>query len=429
MAKEMELNGYANCRSQGKAPKIKGHCSEGDDSTARNDDGEMARPMGEEKGKESTVVRQVDQYEPDDKIRRLEGWGEKLEVQAAMSDELRALINKQEEGLSALREEIRIQKDINGQLQALVKEVMEGWSSVTQKLEKKIKGSIDKMARDIKSIARQELVQMAGKLDVAQKEWNVSIGKIEGSIEVVRKEVLALWDNGDRSGETSLEGNIRDLSYKERLGKKEELTTVIRKEVVDRALPLLKEEMDRNRSIIIFGIGESPVERGLEREQQEKGKVRQLLHAIGKGWTFHKITNILRLGRYGDHDYHNKPRTVKVTFSDEATANAVLSNSRALKHNPSMSHIHIRRDLPKDTRIRFREVLREVKAKNESRTEQQKAKFFWRVGKKLEPQKIVIEEGTIVGGRNAGKRQMSPILPPHSLQSSCQAPQTALFHH
>ena len=67
---------------------------------------------------------------------------------------------------------------------------------------------------------------------------------------------------------------------------------------------------------------------------------------------------------------------VKVTFRDEATANAVLSNSRALKHNLSLSHIFNRRDLPKYTRMKFREVFREVKAKNKSRTERQNAKFF-----------------------------------------------------
>ena len=113
---------------------------------------------------------------------------------------------------------------------------------------------------------------------------------------------------------------------------------------------------------------------------------------------------------------------VKVTFRDEATANAVLSNSRALKHNLSLSHIFIRRDLPKDTRIKFREVFREVKAKNESRTEQQKSKVFWRVGRKLEPHKVIIEEGIKLGGENAGKTQMIQILPPHIPQSSCQTP-------
>ena len=209
-AKETGMDEFENCKSQGqgKTPKIKGLCAEGNDSTARNVDGEMARFMGKEKGKENTVDRQRDQYELEDKIRRLEGWGEKLEEQAAVTDELRALINKQEEGLSALREEIRIQKDINGQLQALMKEAMEGWGRVTQKLEKEIKESTDKIARDIRSIARQELAQIVVKVDVAQKEWNDSIEKIEGSIEVVRKEVLALRDNGDRSGETTLEDNI-----------------------------------------------------------------------------------------------------------------------------------------------------------------------------------------------------------------------------
>ena len=426
----MGINGFANCKSQGqgKVPIIKGLCVEGDEPTTRNEDGEMARFMGKEKGNENTVDRQMEQYELEGKIRRLEGWEEKLEEQAAVSDELRALINKQEEGLLALREEIRIQKDINGQLQVLVKEAMQGWGRVTQKLEKEIKESTDKMANDIRSIARQELAQMVVKLDTAQKEWNGSIEKIEGSVEVVRKEVLALRDDGNRSGETTLEENIRDLSYKDRLGKKEELSTVIRKEVVDRALPLLKQEMDRNRSIIISGVGESPVEQGPERERVEKGKVRHLLHAIEKGWAFHEISNIIRLGNYGDHDYRNIPRMVKVTFRDEATANAVLSNSRALKRSSSLSHIYIRRDLPKDTRIKFREVLREVRAKNESRTEQQKNKFFWRVGKKLEPHKVIIEEGINVGGGNTGIRQMSSILPPHGPQSSCQAPQTALYH-
>merc|ERR1711921_61987 len=165
MTKEMGINGFANCKSQGqgKVPIIKGLCVEGDEPTTRNEDGEMARFMGKEKG--NTVDRQMEQYELEGKIRRPEGWEEKLEEQAAVSDELRALINKQEGGLLALREEIRIQKDINGQLQVLVKEAIQGWGRVTQKLEKEIKESTDKMANDIRSIARQELAQMVVKLD------------------------------------------------------------------------------------------------------------------------------------------------------------------------------------------------------------------------------------------------------------------------
>ena len=87
-----------------------------------------------------------------------------------------------------------------------------------------------------------------------------------------------------------------------------------------------------------------------------------------------EVEDCWRLGKYSK----GESRPLKIRLKSTKAAEEILSNSWKLSEDERYSKVIIRKDLNVEERNTMREVNREVKEKNENRTEAEKANFYYR---------------------------------------------------
>ena len=187
--------------------------------------------------------------------------------------------------------------------------------------------------------------------------------------------------------------------YSDKLRYDSVINEEVRKEIVDKALPMIKQEVDRYRSVVITGVKESTREMHQDREIDDDRSILGIFKAMGQEWAHYEITSKYRLGRYNKQE--SGPRPVKVTFASELTQREVLKHTWTLKQNDKLARVYIRRDLTKEERRKINKSVEETRKRNNERTEQQKSEFFWKRNGLMEPQKVFLR--AVGGGEERGR--------------------------
>ena len=192
--------------------------------------------------------------------------------------------------------------------------------------------------------------------------------------------------------------NCNDHRLKD--GKGDSFVSDVRKEMVMDVVPILKREMDRAKSVVITGIMEPIGDNPQEREREERRHISDLLNVLEMESARNEITCNLRLGEYMKGN--PRPRPIKLTFLREETQLTILRRAHKLKTIRGCSGVYIRRDMPKEERMRINSIVSEVKILNESRSKEETEQFFWIRNGLRGPKKVEVggEEvnGRVVGG-------------------------------
>ena len=69
---------------------------------------------------------------------------------------------------------------------------------------------------------------------------------------------------------------------------------------------------------------------------------------------------------------------LKIKFRSQATAQDILSKAWKLAKIDRYKKIWLRKGMTEEERTRFNVLIKEIKEKNEMRTEEEKQKFYWR---------------------------------------------------
>ncbi len=88
-----------------------------------------------------------------------------------------------------------------------------------------------------------------------------------------------------------------------------------------------------------------------------------------------EIEELCRLGKYEE----GKVRPMRIKFKTQVAATRVLERTWRLALKEKYREVWIRKDLNEEERASINELIKEAKAKNEQRPEEERNRFYWRV--------------------------------------------------
>ena len=124
------------------------------------------------------------------------------------------------------------------------------------------------------------------------------------------------------------------------------------------------------------GLKEDNIRNWQERRRMEEERIKNLLNKISEEEDVSgEIEDYMRLGKYEE----GKSRPIKITLKSQVIAERLISMSWKLKDTQETRMIYVRRNMTQEERDKMRELITEVKLRNEARSEDDKTKFFWKV--------------------------------------------------
>ena len=285
------------------------------------------------------------------------------EITKELPDKMEKRWNNVKENLGKeikiIKEEVKAVRDEGDELAKKVKKELEGKDKEEKERDQVIK-DLGKEVTKVKERESRVKEEEEGRVK-EMKEMRNEIGEL-------KKETKKSWADMVK-GDSEVKKTVMDVI-------KRNFDEDIRGELVHRAMPMMKQEVDRFRSVVITGIEEPTGSTFQEREELEKGNIRKVLKALNMEWASGDIATRLRLGMYST--LATRPRQIKLTFVREETQKEILRRAHNLKSLSEYSYIFIRKDMTKEERNRINSILEEVKTLNEKRTEADKKKFFWK---------------------------------------------------
>ena len=186
--------------------------------------------------------------------------------------------------------------------------------------------------------------------------------------------------------------------------------------VIRRKDEVIRDVMDRTRTVIVFGMEEDEIRNQEERKGKEWDKAKKLLgrvDEVGREWG-NEIEDLHRLGKFRRD--RNRPRPMKIKMKRKAVAEEVLTKSWKLSKEEELKRYNIRRDLSPEEREILRAKVTEVKKRNEERTEEEKQQFFWKiVGKEIRKWRIGgteqrVQQHGLAAGREHGTEERTAMV-------------------
>ncbi len=135
--------------------------------------------------------------------------------------------------------------------------------------------------------------------------------------------------------------------------------------------------IDKRRSVIIFGLKEKIVNNRSERREEELKVAREIVQEVegDNPEAVEEIEELRRLGKYEE----GKVRPMRIKFKNQVAATRVLERTWRLAQKEKYREVWIRKDLNEEERASMNELVKEAKAKNEQRSEEERNRFYWRV--------------------------------------------------
>ena len=256
------------------------------------------------------------------------------------------------------------------------------------------------------SVKRSE--ERVDKIELDKKSLETNVKKVEESMTLKYNEVVKM--------KKGLEEDKNELSKMN--SKVNEVVTnvkgvvkgVVKEEMRENA-PIIKEESDRSKAVIISGLPEPNIESGVKRGDHLRKTTKEVFDVIKDDedrW-MEDVIEIRRLGKYNHNKGAINQRPVKVRFNTERTAMEVLAVARKLRRDDKMKGVYIDRDMSIPERTKHRELRMKAREANEARSEEEAKNHFFAVrwGKvmKLTKRDVSEEEVGAVGGEEAPKTQ------------------------
>ena len=146
--------------------------------------------------------------------------------------------------------------------------------------------------------------------------------------------------------------------------------------VIQQKETMVRNIAEKKRSVIVTGLSEDNIRNWQERKTKEEESIKILLNRISEEEdVFGEVEEYMRLSQYED----GKTRPIKITFKSQVAAESVLKNAWKLKDSQETKMIYVRRNMTEEERAKMREMLTQVRERNEARSEDDKKKFFWKV--------------------------------------------------
>ena len=187
----------------------------------------------------------------------------------------------------------------------------------------------------------------------------------------VAKEQHKAWKKGLEEVQT----DFRDI-VKQQGKERNELAQGEIVKVLQQKEAVIRNIAEKKRSVVVSGLKEEKTRDWQERRVKEEERVRTLVNKISEEENmFGEVEDYMRLGKYEE----GKSRAMKITLKSQVATECLLRNAWKLKDSHGTKMIFVRRNMSQEERAKMRELVGEVKDKNEARTEEEKKQFFWKV--------------------------------------------------
>lgn len=148
-------------------------------------------------------------------------------------------------------------------------------------------------------------------------------------------------------------------------------------QVLKRKENVVRDMVEKKRSVIVFGLKEKVLTSKFERGKEELKLAREIIGEVGEENmdSEGEIEEVYRMGKYDE----GRDRPMKIKLRSQAAATSILDRTWKLAQTEKYKKVWIREDLNEEERARRNELIKDAKEKNEQRSETEKNKFYWRV--------------------------------------------------
>ena len=252
---------------------------------------------------------------------------------------------------------------------------------------------LDSLAHENEEFRKQVLILTSQNAELLKdkvelENKNALLGKRCEELQVKITEMELKLKEGEEKGkqmdvklnEVKSNNEAAHTNFREIMKQQEKEKSVLAQKEVVKVLQQ-EEKMVRNiaekkKSVVISGLVEDKERKWQERKIKEEEKIQNVLGSVlGEENAVGVVEDYQRLGKYEE----GKSRPVKVTLRSQLDAESVLRNSWKLKNSQETNMIYVRRNMSQEERSKMREMVAQVKEKNEQRNEEEKNEFFWKI--------------------------------------------------
>ena len=291
-------------------------------------------------------------------------------------------INKRLLKMERTTDEVRLDSK---RMWTAIQELQEELKKVTQanrKLESRVVDQdkeIEELKEENKS-SNEEIHKLREQNKKLEQEREELVRKINNTEELTRSQNRELENFKDMQKGWNKNNEEEQLSFRKILSEqnkenKENLEKKVVK-ILKTNENIVRDVADKKKCIIVTGINEEEIENRIERTNTEIQKIKKLMQVVmGDEDTANEIEEFYRLGKFEN----GKRRPMKIKFRAQAIAQEVLTKTWKLSKEENFKNVWIQKDMNVDERNKTKELLKEAKQKNDTRTVQEATKFYWRV--------------------------------------------------
>ena len=215
----------------------------------------------------------------------------------------------------------------------------------------------------------EENIELKKQLKKEAEEVKKCKDEIKNSVNKVQEQ-HTVWTKTQKENEVSMK-KILENQQKANVDIKEKVVKVIKEKE-----RLVRDTVDKVKCIVIFGVREDKETNRLERDLQEKEKVKGvLIEILEDDQAMNTVEEFHRIGKYQE----GKDRPLKIKFVTQAKAEEVLSNAWKLAKKERFKRVWINKDMDREERDELKKLVEQMKQKNLERTEEEKEQFFYQV--------------------------------------------------
>ena len=138
----------------------------------------------------------------------------------------------------------------------------------------------------------------------------------------------------------------------------------------------IRQEIDRSKSVMIFGLEEKHESNHQKRQAYERASITRLLEALGFEVGEGMIATHTRIGKY--KMYGPKVRPIKLVLGSTSTHRELLQRVPSLRFIVDLQRVFVRKDMSKRERQRSIWLKHRKEGSYKHKTRAEKGKFFWK---------------------------------------------------
>lgn len=168
--------------------------------------------------------------------------------------------------------------------------------------------------------------------------------------------------------------NFKQIMEEQVKAKDEGITEKVIK-VIKEKPEIVRDTVEKKKSLVIFGIKEENAPIRTTREKRDKEEVEKVINVIQEeNDLVGEIEEVFRLGKYEEGAH----RPIKIRLRSQVAAEMIVGRAWRLAKSEIYKGVWVKKDRSLEERNTLKDLIRQAKERNEARTEEEK-KFFWRV--------------------------------------------------